>query len=628
MGSKIEWTNRTWNPTTGCTYYSSAKNGGNECLNCYSEVLTNRLQAMGQEKYKQGFDVFVEHEDVLDEPYSWKQPSTVFVNSMSDLLHLACSDDFIKKAFKVVNDTPQHTYQILTKRHERLEKLPADLVWSDNIWMGVSCGNQYATKRIPSLVQSKAKHKFLSVEPFIQEITEIDLTGINWVIVGGESGNNSYKIEKDEKGKEKYQIVNGRVVYTFVLDENGRKILEKKIRPLKKEWVEVIKDKCEQQNIPFFFKQWGKVKNNPNRSDPTLNKEHRYYAKGGCQLNGKIYWANPTMEDDSTPMINLFAEDFYIMDEFEELHTIWELKSYLPKLEKDLFSQLKENIKQNDLNDPILYYVTAEGKKLVIDGHNRLKACIELKKKNVPTKEIKENFSNLDDIKLWMIKQQCERRNLSKIEMIQLAYLSKPTIEKLAKENLCKAGKANSKKNTESANSEEIKKIDTYFEIAKIAHVGRTTVYRYSLILNSAPQTVIDSVNKGDISIGSAYASLKNKIEPVIDNTDKKYLSILPLRNNRQPVANSLKNETIPIESADTPQKIKKEAIKENKITEIEPKRVGRLQDNLIILQNIDDGQQKIKNGDIDVMMIFNQSDKLNILEKNPDVRIGVYYLD
>lgn len=628
MGSKIEWTNRTWNPTTGCTYYSSAKNGGNECLNCYSEVLTNRLQAMGQEKYKQGFDVFVEHEDVLDEPYSWKQPSTVFVNSMSDLLHLACSDDFIKKAFKVVNDTPQHTYQILTKRHERLEKLPADLVWSDNIWMGVSCGNQYATKRIPSLVQSKAKHKFLSVEPFIQEITEIDLTGINWVIVGGESGNNSYKIEKDEKGKEKYQIVNGRVVYTFVLDENGRKILEKKIRPLKKEWVEVIKDKCEQQNIPFFFKQWGKAKNNPNSNDPTLNKEHRYYAKGGCQLNGKIYWANPTVENDSTPMINVFGEEYYIMDEFEELNSIWELKSYLPMIDKGLYSQLKENIKQNDLNDPILYYVTAEGKKLVIEGHNRLKACIELKKKKIPTKEVKETFNCLDDVKLWMVKHQCGKRNLSSIEMIRLAYLSKPSIEKLARENLSKAGKSFSKSTISQTNSTEIKKIDTYEEICKIAKVGRTTVYRYSHILKFATQTVIDRLHNGDISIGSAFDSLKNKIEPVIDNTDKECILVSPSRNNRQSEINSLKNETISIESAYSSQKDRKVAVTENKITEIEPKLVKPTQvNNIIILQNIEDGQKKIKIGDIDVMMIFNQSDKLNILKENPNVRIGVYYL-
>jgi protein gp37 len=281
---------------------------------------------MGQERYKLGFNVVVEHEDVLNEPYTWKKPTTVFVNSMSDMFHRDISDDFIRKVFKVMNDTPQHKYQILTKRHTRFEKLPDDIIWSDNIWMGVSCGTQYSTRRIPALVQSKAKHKFLSIEPFIQEITEIDLKGIDWVIVGAESGNNSYLREKDENGEDKFQIIDNKVVYTNVLDDNGQKIIEKVIRPMKKEWVDIIKDKCSEQNVPFFFKQWGKTKNNPNQNDPSLNKEHRYYAKGGCQLDGKYYLANPTIEDDSTPVINIFGDEFYVMDEFETLNTIWELK--------------------------------------------------------------------------------------------------------------------------------------------------------------------------------------------------------------------------------------------------------------------------------------------------------------
>ena len=225
--SNIEWTNKTWNPTSGCSHYSySEKNDGNECLNCYAETLTKRLKAMGKERYKMGFDVLVEHEEALNEPYKWKKAKTVFVNSMSDLFHRNVSDDFIRKVFKVMNDTPLHKYQILTKRHTRLEKLPDDLIWSDNIWMGVSCGTQYSTRRIPSLVKSKAKHKFLSVEPFIQEITEIDLTGIEWVIVGGESGNNYFKREKDENGEDKYQIEGKKIIYKYELDASGNKIIE------------------------------------------------------------------------------------------------------------------------------------------------------------------------------------------------------------------------------------------------------------------------------------------------------------------------------------------------------------------------------------------------------------------
>lgn len=628
MGSTIEWTNKTWNPTTGCTPYSSAKNGGNECLCCYAEKETKRLKAMGQEKYKEGFDVFVEHENVLNEPYTWKQPSVVFVNSMSDLLHKDCSDDFIRKVFKVMNDTPEHTYQILTKRNDRLVKLPDDLEWSKNIWMGVSCGNQYATrKRIPALVESKAKHKFLSIEPFIQEISQIDLIGINWVIVGGESGNDSFKIEKDDKGQDKYEIIDGKVTYTHELDSNGNKILEKEIRPMKKEWVEIIKNKCEEKGIPFFFKQWGKVKNNPNPNDPTLNKEHRYYAKGGCQLNGEIYWANPTMENHSTPMINVFGEDLYVMDEYEDLNTIWELKSHLPMMEKMLYSQLKENIRQNDLNDPILYYVTPEGKKLVIEGHTRLKACIELKKITIPTKEVKENFSNLDDIKLWMVKHQCQRRNLSSVEKIKLAFLSKETIERMAKINLSKAGKANSKKTTGDANTEEIITIDTHAEIAKIAGVGRTNVVKYLKILAKASEAIKDQLNNGSITIGKAHTLLK-KEETTIENSGQKSVSNPPASNNSQKVADRINNDYTLIESTDESLKNEKEVVKEEMLSVIEAEQLITIQiDKVIKLQNIEEGEQKLLNGEIDVVMIFNQIDELNILKENPNVRIGVYYL-
>lgn len=504
--SNIEWTDASWNPTTGCTHYSSSKNGGNECLNCYAETLTKRLKAMGQDRYKMGFDVVVEHEDALKEPYSWKSPTTVFVNSMSDLFHRDISDDFIRKVFKVMNETPQHTYQILTKRHTRFEKLPEDLIWSDNIWMGVSCGTQYSTRRIPALIQSKAKHKFLSIEPFIQEITEIDLNGIDWVIVGGESGNSSYLREKDESGNDKFEVIDGKVIYTNVLDGNGNKIVEKEIRPMKKEWVKFIKNKCEEQHVPFFFKQWGKTKNNPNPNDPTLNKEHRYYAKAGCQLDGEVFLANPTVRNNSIPIIKIFGEKFYVMDEFEELKSIWELKSYLPLMNKELYSQLKDNIKINGLNDPILYYITPEGKKLVIEGHTRLKACIELNKKNIPTKEIKEDFNNLDDIKLWMVKHQFQRRNLSSIEKIQLAFLSKDAIEKMAKNNLSKAGKGLA----------IVDVVDTNVEIAKIAGVSRTTVGRFNSVLNKASKSVIEKLKNGEISISTAYDSVKNIPEKTI----------------------------------------------------------------------------------------------------------------
>lgn len=456
--STIEWTSKTWNPTTGCTKVSA------ECKNCYAEVLTNRYMHMPQQaKYKLGFGVFVMHEDSLKEPYEWKKPETVFVNSMSDLFHKDVTLDFLKKVFKVMNETPQHTYQILTKRNEEVVKYSDELDWTDNIWMGVSVGEAKAVGRIESLVNCGAKHKFLSVEPLIEELPDLELEGIDWVIVGGESGT-------------------------------------KNVRLVQKDWILKVKKNCDEQNVPFFFKQWGKSKFNPNPNDPTINKEHRYHSKGGSQLDGEIFWKNPTIKDDSIPMINVFGEEHFVMDEMEELNSIWELKSYLPIMEKELYDQLKANIRKNNLNDPILYFITEDGKKLVIEGHTRLKACVKLKKKNIPTKEVKESFESLDDVKLWMVKHQFQRRNLSNIEKIQLAYLSKASIEKLAKENLSKAGKKT------GINAS----IDTNAEIAKIAGVGRTTVVRYNSVLDNAPKAIIQKLKNGNISISTAQNAIKN----------------------------------------------------------------------------------------------------------------------
>ena len=563
--SHIEWTNKTCNPTTGCSHYSySEKNGGNECLNCYAETLTKRLKAMGKERYKMGFNVVVEHEDALNEPYKWKKPKTVFVNSMSDMFHRDISDDFIRKVFKVMNDTPQHKYQILTKRHTRFEKLPDDLIWTDNIWMGVSCGTQYSTRRIPALVQSKAKHKFLSIEPFLQEITEIDLTGIKWVIVGSESGNNYYKREKDENGEDKYEIKGKKVIFTHELDANGKKIIEKVIRPMKKEWVEIIKDKCEEQNVSFFFKQWGKLKHNPNPNDPSLNKAHRYYAKGGCQFDGKFYLKNPTVNNDSVPVITVFDEEYFVMDEYEGLNSIWELKSYLPMMNSELYKQLEDNIRKNGLNDPILYIKTLEGKKLVIEGHTRLTACINLKKKNIPTKELKNDFKSLDDIKFWMVKHQFQRRNLSSIEKIQLAYLSKESIEKMAKDNLSKGGK----------NIKVNQTVDTNAEIAKLAGVGKTTVVNYKTVLNKASNSVIEKMNKGQISISTAHDLVRN-----------------------------LPDRTLP--------KVKEEK-KQIKTT---------------IFTSIEEGTKQIEEGLIEGLIILKNESQIDLLNNNQKNKFGVYIL-
>ena len=210
--STIEWTEMTWNPTTGCTKVSAG------CKYCYAEVMTRRLQAMGIDKYKNGFEIRT-HDDALDIPYSWKKPKVVFVNSMSDLFHKDVPLDFIKRVFEVMNNTPQHTYQVLTKRADRLFEIHHHLNWTTNIWMGVSVENNKVKKRIDFLRETDAKVKFLSCEPLIGPLTNLNLEGIHWVIVGGESG--------------------------------------RKARPMTESWVWDIKQQCEDQKTAFFFKQWG-----------------------------------------------------------------------------------------------------------------------------------------------------------------------------------------------------------------------------------------------------------------------------------------------------------------------------------------------------------------------------------
>jgi len=231
--SSIEWTEMTWNPTTGCNKVSAG------CKYCYAEVMTKRLQAMGQEKYKDGFKVRV-HEDALGVPYSWKKPKVVFVNSMSDLFHPGVPFPFIKKVFEVMNNTPKHTYQVLTKRADRLYELHNRLNWTKNIWMGVSVENEKVTDRIDFLRETNAVIKFLSCEPLIGPLQNLNLTNIDWVIVGGESG--------------------------------------RKARPIDESWVWNIYRQCKDANVAFFFKQWGGV-----------NKK-----KAGRELGGRTYDEMPS----------------------------------------------------------------------------------------------------------------------------------------------------------------------------------------------------------------------------------------------------------------------------------------------------------------------------------------------
>ena len=212
--SSIEWTEMTWNPTTGCDKLSAG------CKFCYAEVMARRLKAMGVEKYANNFKLTL-HEEELSTPYLWKKPKVVFVNSMSDLFHKDVPIEFIQKIFRVMKDNPQHVFQVLTKRSDILMYYDSEgwLDWSHNIWMGVSVENEKTVKRISHLQQTKARVKFLSCEPLIGALPNMYLKGIDWVIVGGESGRTP--------------------------------------RPMKQEWVLDIKNQCIEQNVAFFFKQWG-----------------------------------------------------------------------------------------------------------------------------------------------------------------------------------------------------------------------------------------------------------------------------------------------------------------------------------------------------------------------------------
>ncbi|MBF0487861.1 MAG: phage Gp37/Gp68 family protein [Nitrospirae bacterium] len=237
--SRIEWTETTWNPVTGCTKISKG------CLNCYAERLALRLKAMGVKKYSNGFDVTI-HRKELCRPYEWRQPSRIFVNSMGDLFHDDVPLSFIEDVFRVMNDNKAHVFQILTKRSERLLEISDKLNWSENIWMGVTIEAKEYLYRLKHLTSTRAKVKFISFEPLLSDMGSIDLQGADWVIVGGESG------------------------------PMCRQVLPR--------WIEKIRDICIESNIPFFFKQWGGV----------------FRTKSGRLLDGKTWDDIPAYNNTGT----------------------------------------------------------------------------------------------------------------------------------------------------------------------------------------------------------------------------------------------------------------------------------------------------------------------------------------
>ena len=232
--SNIEWTEMTWNPVTGCTKISQG------CKHCYAERMARRLEAMGAERYRNGFRVAL-HPDALDVPRRWRQPRVVFVNSMSDLFHEQIPLAFIERVFATMRDCARHTFQVLTKRSERLAEFAPRLPWPRNVWMGVSVEEERVIHRIADLQRVPAAVRFLSLEPLIGPLDALPLADIDWVIVGGESG--------------------------------------PRARPMREDWVDSIFRQCRMAGVPFFFKQWGGV-----RKD-----------LAGRELNGRTYSEMPGM---------------------------------------------------------------------------------------------------------------------------------------------------------------------------------------------------------------------------------------------------------------------------------------------------------------------------------------------
>ena len=232
VSSKIEWTEATWNPITGCTKCSAG------CEHCYAATLAKRLKAMGNVRYKNGFEVTV-HRDLFTRPLEWKKPKMIFVNSMSDIFHEKISDEDILQLFEIMNRAHWHTFQVLTKRPDRLVDLSSQINWTPNIWMGVTVENTCALERLAKLKRCGAKIKFVSAEPLLESINQIDLNGIDWLIVGGESGAGC--------------------------------------RPLEKKWVIELRDIAKRSNTPFFFKQWGGF----------------HHSQAGSELDGGEYKEYP-----------------------------------------------------------------------------------------------------------------------------------------------------------------------------------------------------------------------------------------------------------------------------------------------------------------------------------------------
>jgi protein gp37 len=495
--SKIGWTNHTANLWWGCVEVADG------CSGCYACEIAKFRQhdVWGNDKPRRMINnVWENLEKFQKEAKKLNEIHRVFVGSMMDIFEIPMplvdndgnaltegKDEFWNteqlrnRFFKdVVPNSPNLMFLLLTKRPSNINKyIPEE--WKDNppknVMFGTSVsGQETANTYIPHLAKVNGK-RFLSIEPLLGSIDLLQqdkegnalLNSVHWIIVGGESG-------------------------------------EKGVRQMKSEWVSLIKNQCENNSIPFYFKQWGREEFNPDQNDPTIKKKHPWHAKGGSMYKEKIYMNYPSyFNDDTTPVVNLFDKEHFVINQWKDLCIVNELKAYLPPMDDEIYLKLKENIKSNGLDNQILYFENKQNKRIVIDGHSRLEACREIGITDIPSRKVQEKFENLDEIKLWMLKNQCERRNLGPVARLKLAYLSINEIERMAHKNLSDAGK----------NKAVVKTINTCEEIGKIAGVSTSTVSRYKFVMDNFKEfdeiskTIIDNLNNGVITISKAQSLMK-----------------------------------------------------------------------------------------------------------------------
>lgn len=603
--SKIGWTRHTANLWWGCVKVNKG------CDRCYAcEIAEFRKHDVwGNDKPRRMIkDVWKNFEKYQKDAEKQNETHRVFVGSMMDLFELSMPlvdtdgnplieginefwntgqlrDKFFKE---VVPNSPNLMFLLLTKRPSNINKyIPEE--WKDNppenIMFGTSVSDQKtANTFIPHLAKVKGK-RFLSAEPLLGPIDLMQQDGngnalldsLNWIIAGGESG-------------------------------------EEDVRQIDSEWVSLIKDQCENNSIPFYFKQWGRKEFNPNLDDPTIKKKHPWHAKGGCMYNLKIYMNYPSHFNDlSTPVVNLFDEDHFISDQWKGFCIIDELKSYLPTMNDETYLQLKTNIKLNGLDNQILYFENEQKKRIVIDGHSRLKACLEIGITDISSRKVKEKFGNLDEIKLWMVKNQCERRNLSPVERLKIAFLSINEIERMANKNLSNAGK----------NKTIDKKINTCEEIGKIAGVSTSTVSRYKFVIDNFKEfddiskTIIDNLNNGLITISKAQSLMKKHSKKTAEIPD--FISATTISETSLQTVSDYTSENTCEDMAETTSYSISDA-KPNVFSELKSsiptKSKNEEQISKDSLSSINEATASLGNREIEAVIILNNKNQTELIEK------------